>query len=195
MEYKFTPAGHRLAHSDHGLTAGHLEFIDIVMPYTEAPVARYVKQVPVFEVVRTVHYIPESYPRLTCELYGTTCGDYPVSESLVFYRRRNNRPGLSRCVNWEPRPADYMALLTTRCKHTGGILILTAYGCMNGDVERLAPREWWDVGMKPYEAKKSAEFWSSHALAMPELEHVDDLDYLETRFANHRHIVELADPE
>ena len=77
-----------------------------------------------------------------------------------------------------------MALITTRCKTTDGILILTAYGCMTGDVNSLAPREWWDVGMKPNEAKISADFWSKHALAMPELEDVPELDHLETRFAN-----------
>ena len=115
MDYKFTPAGHRLAHGDHGLTKDHLELIDIVMP--EVPGGKFVKQIPVFPVQQSVHYIPDGYPRLTCELYGPTCGDYPVSEAAVFYRRRNNRPGLSRCVNWEPRPADYMALITTRCKH------------------------------------------------------------------------------
>ena len=191
MNYKFTPAGHRLAHGDHGLTKDHLELIDIVMP--EMPGGKFVKQIPVFPVQRTVHYIPDGYPRLTCELYGPTCGDYPVSEAVVFYRRRNNRPGLSRCVNWEPRPADYMALITTRCKHTNGILILTAYGCMTGNVDNLAPREWWDVGMKPYEARKAADFWCSHALAMPELKHIPELDYLETRFANDKHIVEIAD--
>ena len=66
---------------------------------------------------------------------------------------------------------------------------------MTGNVDNLAPREWWDVGMKPYETRKAAEFWSCHALAMPELEHIEELDYLETRFANDKHIVEIADPE
>ena len=66
---------------------------------------------------------------------------------------------------------------------------------MTGNVDNLAPREWWDVGMKPYEARKAADFWCSHALAMPELKQIPELDSLETRFADDKHIVEIADPE
>ena len=168
----FTPCGHLLAHDDHGLTAGHLEFIDWALPDFNP-----------LEISRSVHYMPEHLTRLPCDLYGPVCGDIPVSEAIVEYRRRNSRPGLSRLVYWEPRPADYMAILAKRDDRTGDIVILTAYGCMNGDVKRLAPREWWDVGMKPCEAAKSAEFWKSHALACPDsLRGSDDLDNLERRF-------------
>ena len=188
----FTPCGHLLAHDDHGLTAGHLEFIDVCL----SDLHRFPETLKPFEIHRSVHYMPEHLDRLPCDLYGTVCGDYPISEACVHYRRRNNRPGLSRCVNWEPRPADYMAIVAKRDGEAGGLVVLTAYGCMNGDVDRLAPREWWDVGMKPYEAAEAAQFWKSHALADPAgLPDVDQLDHLERRFFNHRHIVELADPE
>jgi len=176
-----TPNGITLAHDDHGLSSAHLDFIDQVSHNFDCRES----------ISKTVHYMPSELERLSCELHGPVCGDYPVSESEVIYRRRNGRPGLSRLTYREPRPADYMTIISTRDKNKE-LIILTAYGCMNGKVERLAPRECWDVGMKPYETLKSAEFWMSHALSVPD-GLSDELDYLEKRFEKNRHIVEIAD--
>jgi len=184
----FTPCGHLLAHDDHGLTPDHLEFIDVAL----SDLQRYPELLHSLEIHRSVHYMPEHLDRLQCDLYGPVCGDDPVIEKAVHYLRRNKRPGLSRMVRRPSRLADYMAIIVKRDGETGGLVVLTAYGCMNGDVDRLAPREWWDVGMKPYEAAEAAQFWKSHALANPGA-FGRELDPLERRLSIGTHLETIGD--
>jgi len=157
-----TPNGHTLIHADHGLTEAHLRFIDELLVDFSG------------EFTMLHRTLPADCPNLLSAIYGPSVGDSPVNESLVHYEVRNGRPGPSRLIARPERWCRNMVLIavgnrgpTVQAVGGGGILrvpavILTSYGTQ-GDT--IAPREWWDAGMKPHETVEAAQFWTDHALA------------------------------
>ena len=144
-----TPKGIKIAHDDHDLQAEHLAFIDEALAEWDGSFI--IKVLP----------LPEDCPSLPSALYGPSAGDKPITEDLVKYERRNNRPGPSRLIVAPKRPARNMVVIGTRVQD-GTLLLFTAYGTQSNTP---SPREWWDAGMRPQEAIEAATFWSQHALA------------------------------
>ena len=148
-----TPNGHTLIHDDHGLTDAHLRFIDELLVDFNG------------EFTMLHRTLPADCPDLLSALYGPSAGDSPVNENLVHYEIRYGRPGPSRFVARPERRCRNMVLIAAPSSHGPHIkqaVILTAYGTQS---DTIAPREWWDAGMKPHEAIDAAQFWTDHALA------------------------------
>ena len=141
-----TPEGTPIFHADHGLDQRHHKLIDILMSVREG---FFIDAVPLEELAGT----------LQSALYGPSCGDEPVTEDQVEYVKRGNRPGPSRLIDRPCRPADHMVVIGIAGDDPK---VFTAYGSIGSTV---APREWWDSGMKPSEAVEAAAFWSDHALS------------------------------
>lgn len=144
-----TPNGIAIAHDDHDLLPEHLAFIDEALAEWDG------------SFLLKVLTLPDDCPSLLSALYGPAAGDVPITEELVTYERRNNRPGPSRLIDAHLRPARNMVVVGKRIED-GTLLLFTAYGTQ---AEAPSPREWWDAGMKPHEAIEAATFWSKHALA------------------------------
>ena len=140
-----TPNGLRIAHDDHGLSAEHLAVIDAAFEGETGFVLKLVT-------------LPEGVPDLSSALYGPTAGDAPLSEDMVFYEVRNDRPGPSRLVRNPHRPCRNMVVVGLADQG----IVFTAYGTQ---ADAPSPREWWDTSMKPHEAVEASKFWSAHALA------------------------------
>jgi len=141
-----TPAGLSLAHADHGLAEAHLALIDSLLAEWDGSFT--------LQLIE----MPAECPALMSALYGPAAGDEPVSEDEVEYVKRGDRPGPSRLANLPPRPCRFMVLIAG--PSDDGPVIYTAYGS-----PVIAPREWWDPSMKPYEAIVANTFWAQHALA------------------------------
>ena len=150
MEDVRTPNGILLAHADHGLAKQHLEFIDTVLSDWTG------------QFILIHREIPEDCPPLLSGLYGPGCGDDPVSEEEVEYVQRENRPGPSRTVNRKERSCRMIVIIAGPGYGSEGI-IYTAFGS-----QVIAPKEWWDPSMVPWETIESAKFWCNHALATGE---------------------------
>jgi len=141
-----TPNGITIAHADHGLTEEHLTFIDTLLVGWDGS----------FTILHVE--MPESCPALQSALYGPAAGDNRVLEGEVTYEKRNGRPGPSRLIDRPTRPCRMLVLIAGPGNEEG--IVYTAYGS-----PVVAPREWWDSGMKPHEAIEAATFWNGHALS------------------------------
>ena len=141
-----TPEGTLIAHADHGLEQSHLAFIDTLLKGWDGT----------FVIMH--EDLPDECPSLLSGLYGPAAGDEPVAEEHVFYEKRGNRPGPSRIIEMPERPCRKLVVIAGPGREE--TMIFTAYGS-----PAQAPREWWDVSMKPHEAIVAATFWSQHALA------------------------------
>lgn len=138
----------RDSHTDHNLTAAHLELI----------LARFGERDRFFaEVVD----LPENVPALPSALRGPTHGDGPILEDQVYYERRQNREWVSRMVRRAPRMVRRMVVIAGPQGRPGGIILYTAYGGLI-----VSPREPLDpsVANDPAELERCRAFWSEHAL-------------------------------
>ena len=141
-----TPKGTPIFHADHGLAVEHHRLIDTMM---EDQSGFFIEALPLGELSGT----------LQSALYGPSCGDEPVGEDEVEYVKRGDRRGPSRLIDRPTRPADHMVVIGIAGDDPK---VFTAYGSIG---DRIAPREWWDSGMKPSEAAEAAAFWMCHALS------------------------------
>jgi hypothetical protein len=141
-----TPKGTPIFHADHGLTVEHHRLIDATMAVRDG-----------FFIA--CFHLGDLTGTLQSALYGPCCGDEPVGEDEVEYVKRGNRPGPSRLIDRPTRPADHMVVIGIAGDDPK---VFTAYGNIG---DRIAPREWWDSGMKPSEAVEAAAFWMCHALS------------------------------
>ncbi len=145
-----TEAGLTLFHADHGIGVEHMDIIDKVFDESHEGF--------ILKVVE----LPEGVPDLECGLWGPSCGDSPVPESAVTYRRRGSRRGVSRVLTAQSgrftRPCRKMVVVGDRSIKA----VYTAYGTL---AEKPTPREWWDTGLDSLAAvKESIHFWEQHAL-------------------------------
>ena len=141
-----TPNGVPVLHADHGLVRQHLVVIDQHLRDWDG------------QFMLALIPIPDGVPSLPSALYGPACGDDPVPENQVQYVVRGERRGPSRVVDRLLRDVRSMVVVCGQGRH--GAVIYTAYG---GQV--IAPREWWDIGLRPLEAIEAARFWAEHALS------------------------------
>lgn len=130
------------SHLDHGLNEDHIKFIK----------DKFGKRDSFF--IETVE-LPEHLPSLKSALYGPVCGDAPIPEEKVHYKKREGRDGPSRMIFAEMR--DSRKLTVIAGPHEGEACILyTAFG------GPLAPKEVFED-----ESQESKRFWAEHALADP----------------------------
>lgn len=141
-----TPKGTPIFHADHGLAVEHYRLIDAAMAERSG-----------FFIVALA--LGDLSGTLQSALYGPSCGDEPIGEDEVEYVKRGNRPGPSRLIDRPTRPADHMVVIGIAGEDPK---VFTAYGNIGWGI---APREWWDSGMKPHETAEAAAFWSDHALS------------------------------
>ena len=137
-----------VSHTDHNLTPAHMAWIE----------ERFGDRQEFF--LETVELPPE-LPALDCGLHGPLCGDAPVPEAEVTYRRRGDRPGKSRICD---RPSRPTRLLTVIAGPDGDepCVLYTAFG------GPAAPREPFDpaVSLMPPENQEACRaFWKEHALS------------------------------
>tara|TARA_Y100001951_G_C11238453_1_gene238981 strand:+ start:66 stop:983 length:918 start_codon:yes stop_codon:yes gene_type:complete len=138
-------------HSDHGITSEHFEFVNTHEKLLALPEGEF------FKLVLT---IPDSLPDVDSLLYGPSAGDSVITEDneRVFYSKRSNRYGQSRCIDKAPRPVRNLAVIGVR-----GGACFTMYGTQSLEV---SPREPWDTGFGTEEERYAAiQFWKEHALA------------------------------
>jgi hypothetical protein len=138
-------------HADHGLQQEHIDIVE-----HEARHARAAGESFFIKVLE----LPEGVADLASALYGPSVGDAPITDDEVAYEKRGDRPGPSRLIDRPHRPCRKMVIIGLASEED--IKIFTAYGTQ---ADTVAPREWWDSGMKPHEAIEAATFWSTHALA------------------------------
>lgn len=104
--------------------------------------------------------LPEELGTVPCGLHGPLMGDYPVSETEVYYASRNGRDGKSRLVRRATRQVRQVSVIAGPTDDEACVLY-TAFG---GPV---SPREPFDVSLKDDVSAlaESRKFWSTHALS------------------------------
>ena len=132
-------------HADHGINGQQMKHIQDELAKT-APQGFFIKQIK----------IPSTLGKVRNALYGPASGDAPVSESVVQYRPRGDRPWSDRVVSWPTRPVDYVQSLGIR--EGDKFTMFTIYG------GPLAPQHPDDSSNRDVEA--SRKFWSEHALSL-----------------------------
>jgi len=143
-----TPRGILLAHDDHGLGPEHLLLIDNQFSHWDG------------RFIVMCLEMPAGCPDLPSALYGPAAGDPPVQEDEVSYLKRNGRPGPSRMVGLQNRPAGNMIIVAGPGRDEP--VIYTAYGTQ---ASSASPREPWDRSMNDEEKAESEAFWADHALS------------------------------
>lgn len=145
-----TEGGLTILHADHGVSAEHMKLIEAIAAASGDGF-----------FIQVVD-LPEGVPDLECALWGPSCGDSPIPEAAVTYRRRGSRRGVSRVfigsVGRFSRPCRKMVVVGD----AGSRVVYTAYGTL---ADAPTPREWWDTYLDSLAAvKESLSFWEQHAL-------------------------------
>lgn len=142
-EYEFV-----VYHADHGINSKQMDFIKSEIA-NSSPAGFFVKTIK----------IPGKLGKVRNALYGPASGDPPVSESVVSYRPRGDRPWSDRVVSWPTRPVDYVQAIGMPDQNDPKkIVLFTVYG------GPLAPQHPDDPGNRDVDASK--KFWSEHALSL-----------------------------
>jgi hypothetical protein len=142
-EYEFV-----VYHADHGISAKQMDFIKSEIA-NSSPAGFFVKSIK----------IPSKLGKVRNALYGPASGDAPVSESVVQYRPRGDRPWSDRVVSWPTRPVDYVQAIGMPDQNDPQkIVLFTVYG------GPLAPQHPDDPSNRDVAA--SQKFWSEHALSL-----------------------------
>jgi hypothetical protein len=132
-------------HADHGINAQQMKYIQSELAKS-AGQGFFLKQIK----------LPSKLGKVRNALYGPAAGDPPVSESVVSYRPRGDRPWSDRVVSWPTRPVDYVQAIGIR--EGDNFKLFTVYG------GPLAPQHPDDPSNRDVEASK--KFWSEHALSL-----------------------------
>lgn len=135
------------SHLDHGLSQAQVDYLLSLFGERDGFFIETIK-------------LPEELGTAPCGLYGPLMGDEPISDDIVHFGVRGNRPGKSRLISKKPRLTRQVSVIAGPHEDEPCILY-TAFG---GPV---TPRETFDPGLQENEAalEESRVFWSQHALA------------------------------
>ena len=147
---KGTLSTFKVFHTDHGITADQMEFIQSQIPIT--PAYTLANGALNWSIV-----IPEVFGPVLCGLHGPRMGDEPVSEGEVERLARGDRNWTDRLVDRPYREVNFVQAIGIYDEDENVYVLFTVYG------GPLAPQNPDDPSNK--EKEKAVAFWNEHALS------------------------------